>query len=360
MDDRSPYWQKRARVPRSVIIAFYRELSTMLKAGITLIDALQVTVNYSPDDTMPLIAAQLQSKLDAGYNLSGAMSDFPRVFSPVALALVRLGENNGQVIEQLAQLSTWLERDDRVRRKVVSAMTYPLFALVITGVLTLALFLTVVPGFIQMFEEMKIPLPFPTLVLAKVTHLMTSPAAWALGSFSGLLAVMASRSLLESKTNQLRFYSFCLMVPVIGPLLQSTAVARFAFAATAMLNSGSNIITGFRLAADTTGSPLMMDDADRLVRSLEDGMPLSEHMALRPDIYPRICVQLTAVGEESARLPKMFGVMAGHYEEQIDHDIHVMTALLEPALMGILAVVVGFIVMGVFLPMYSFVADLGS
>lgn len=360
MEERSPYWQKRARVPRSVIIAFYRELSTMLKAGIPLIDALQVTVNHSPNDTMSLVAAGLQSKLDSGYNLSGAMSDFPRVFAPVALALVRLGENNGQVIEQLAQLSAWLERDDRVRRKVISALTYPLFALGITAILTLALFLTVVPGFIEMFEEMKIDLPLPTLVLAKLTHLLTSPMAWAVASFSGLLLVMGSRSFLESKDNQRRFYSFCLMIPVVGPLLLSTAIARFAFAATAMLNSGSNIVTGFRLAADTTGSPLMMEDADRLVRSLEDGMPLSEHMAFRPDIYPRICVQLTAVGEETARMPKMFGVMAEHYEEQINHDIHIMTALLEPLLMSVLAVIVGFIVMGVFLPMYSFVADLGS
>ena len=331
----------------------------MLKSGITLIDALQVTVSHSVNDTMSLVAAHLQSKLDSGFTLSVAMSEFPRIFSPVAIALVRLSEANGQVIEQLAQLSVWLERDERLRRKVVSALTYPIFALSITGVLTLALFLTVVPGFIEMFEDMKIELPLPTKVLAAATHLITSPLAWALTSFSLLVLVMVSRSALESKTNQMAVYSLLLQAPVLGPLLQSTAIARFAFAATAMLGSGSNIITGFKLSADTTGSPLLMADASRMVQSLEERRQLSDHMADRPDIYPRICVQLTAVGEESARMPEMFSVMAVHYEEQIDHEIGILTSLLEPMLMSILAVVVGFIVMGVFLPMYSFVNQIG-
>ena len=359
MDERSPYWQKRARVPRTVVVGFYRELSTMLRAGISVIEALQVTVNHSANDTMALVAAHLQSKLDSGFTLSAAMAEFPRIFSTVAIALVRLGENNGQVIEQLAQLSTWLERDEKLRRKVISALTYPIFALTITGMLTLALFLTVVPGFIQMFEEMKITLPLPTRVLAAATHLITSPMAWAVTSFTLLVLVMVSRSALESKNNQMAAYAFCLYLPVIGPLLKSTAIARFAFAATAMLGSGSNIISGFKLSADTTGSPLIMADATRMVKSMEEGRLLSEHMSDRPDIYPRICVQLTSVGEESARMPEMFGVMAEHYEEQIDHEIHLMTSLLEPALMSVLAVIVGFVVMGVFLPMYSFVNQIG-
>lgn len=360
MDERSPYWQKRARVPRAIVVGFYRELSTLLKAGIGIIEALQVTVDHSPSDTMSLVARHLQSKIDEGYPLSVAMSDYPRIFQPVAIALVRLGENNGQVIEQLAQLSVWMERDERLRRKVVSALVYPCFVLTVTAILTLALFLTVVPGFITMFEEMNIVLPLPTRVLAAVTHLITSPLTWAVSSFLALVVVMLSRSALESKSNQLLLYRLALSVPVLGPLLQSTAIARFAFAATAMLSSGSNIISGFRLSADTTGSPLMVADSDRMVKSLEDGRQLSEHMSDRPDIYPRICVQLTGVGEESARMPEMFAVMAAHYEELIDHQIHLVTSLLEPALMSILAVVVGFIVMGVFLPMYSFVNQIGS
>jgi type IV pilus assembly protein PilC len=359
MSQRSPYWQKRAKVPRNIVVSFYRELSTMLRSGVSMVDALQVTVNHSADDTMSLVAAHLQTRLDSGYCLSAAMAEFPRIFSPVALALVRLGESNGQVIEQLAQLSVWLERDEKLRRKVVSALTYPVFALVITGILTLALFLTVVPGFIEMFEDMKMELPLPTRVLAAVTHLITSPLAWAITSFTLLVLVMVSRSALESKVNQMAVYSILLHTPVIGPLLQSTAVARFAFAATAMLGSGSNIITGFKLSADTTGSPLIIADAKRMVQSLEEGRQLSEHMGDRPDIYPRICVQLTAVGEESARMPEMFGVMAEHYEEQIDHEIQILSSLMEPLLMSILAVVVGFIVMGVFLPMYSFVNQIG-
>jgi type IV pilus assembly protein PilC len=263
------------------------------------------------------------------------------------------------MISQLAQLAAWMERDEKLRRKVMSALTYPTFALTITFGLTLALFLTVVPGFIDMFEDMKIELPFPTKVLAATTHLLTSPLAWATASFTGLVLIMVSRGVLESKSNQLVLYRLLLTVPVLGQLLQSTAVARFAFAATAMLSSGTNIIVGFRLAMEATGSPLMIADADNMSKALENGRQLSEHMADHREIYPRLCAQLAGVGEESARLPQMFGVMAHHYEEQIDHEIHLVTSLLEPALMAVVALVVGFIVMGVFLPMYSFVAEIG-
>lgn len=359
MNERSPYWQKRARVPRPVVIGFFRELSTMLKSGIGVIDALQVTVEHSVNDTMSVIAAQLQTKISTGFPLSVAMGEFPKVFSPVSIALIRMGESNGQIIEQLGQLSTWMDRDEKLRRKVISALTYPTFALAITALLTLALFLTVVPGFIDMFEEMKIDLPFPTKVLAVATKVLTSPLAWAMICFGGLVAVMLSKNLFETPAARLRLYAASLSIPVVGSLIQSTAIARFAFAASAMLMSGSNIITGFRLAAEATGSPPIEADADRLVESLEEGRQLSEHMDDRPDIYPRICVQLTAVGEESARMPKMFTVMAEHYEEHIDHQIQVVTSLLEPLLMSVVALVVGFIVMGVFLPMYSFVAQIG-
>lgn len=331
----------------------------MLRSGIGVIDALQVTVDHSINDTMSLIASHLQSKISTGYTLSVAMSEFPKVFSPVSIALVRLGESNGQVIEQLSQLSAWMDRDEKLRRKVISALTYPTFALGVTALLTLALFWTVVPGFIEMFEDMKIELPFPTKVLALATKSLSSPLVWALACFGGLITVMLSKNLFETPAARLRLYALTMSLPVIGPLVQSTAIARFAFAASAMLTSGSNIITGFRLAAEATGSPLIESDADRLVESLEEGRQLSEHMDDRRDIYPRICVQLTAVGEESARLPKMFEVMAEHYEEHIDHQIQIVTSLLEPLLMSIVALVVGFIVMGVFLPMYSFVAQIG-
>lgn len=359
MSERSPYWQKRARVPRAIVIGFYREMSTMLQAGIGIVEALRVTIDHSVNDTMSLVAAGLQEKIDAGYPLSQGMLDFPRVFSPVGVTLVRLGEMNGQIIQQLAQLSAWMERDEMLRRKVKAALTYPVFALTVTLGLTLALFLTVVPGFIEMFEEMKIDLPMPTKVLAAATHLITSPLFWAVVSFAGLALVMFSRGLMESKSNQLRLYIFALTVPILGSLLRSTAVARFAFAATAMLESGSNFVSGFRLAMQATGSPLMIADIEPMTRALEDGKQLSEHMDEHSEIYPRLCTHLVGVGEESARLPQMFSVMATHYEEQIDHEIHLVTSLLEPALMAVVAVIVGFIVMGIFLPMYSFVAQIG-
>jgi type IV pilus assembly protein PilC len=355
MEQRSPYWQRRARCPRSIVIAFYRELSTLLKAGLPIINALQVTVDHSADDTMAVVAADLQAKLDAGQPMSVAMSSFPRIFEPVPIGLIRLGETTGQLIAQLEQISVWMDRDEKLRRRVVAALIYPTFALTITAVLTLVLFVTVVPGFIQMFQEMKVALPFPTRVLVAVTHLLTSPVTWAAASFFVLVLSMVSKRFLNSPSHRLLLFRLGLAVPVLGPLLQYTGVARFAFAAAPMLRSGGNVVAGFRLSAEASGSPAITADAEPLAKALQDGRMLSEHLAKHPEIYPTIAVQLVAVGEESARLPEMFRVMADFFEEVIEHQIHLLTSLLEPLLMAIVSIVVGFVVMGVFLPMYGFV-----
>lgn len=359
MDTSSPYWQQRASVPRPLVVNFYRELSTLLGSGIAIIDALQVTVQHSTSDNLSLVVEHIQRKLDSGHPLSDGMSEFPRIFSPVAISLVRLGERDGNIIKQLAKLSDWMDRDEQLRRKVLSALVYPVFALSLTFLLTLTLFITVIPGFIEMFEDMEIELPLPTKILAILTEAVTSPLAWSALSFALLAVVLASRSFLESDRGRVIIYRFVSTVPVLGPLVVSSGIARFSFAATAMLESGSNVVSGFKLALQASGSPLLKADAQALARALEDGETLSSHMASRPEIYPSIAIQLAAVGEESAQMPEMFTVISAHYEEQIEHQIHIISALLEPILMSIVAFVVGFVVIAVFLPMYGFIDKLG-
>lgn len=359
MDTSSPYWQKRAKVPQTLVVNFYRELSTLLGAGMSLIDALQVTIDHTPNDTMAVVVQHIQQRLDGGNALSDSMSEFPKIFSPVAISLTKLGEGNGQVVQQFSKLSDWMERDEGLRRKVLSALVYPVFALCLTFILTLTLFLTVIPGFIEMFEDMEIELPLPTKILALATEAVTSPLAWSFLSFSLLAVVLAGRSFMESASGQAAIYRFGTTVPLIGPLILSSGMARFAFAATAMLESGSNVVGGFQLALEASGSPLLMADSAALGKALEDGQRLSDHMESRPDIYPNIAIQLTAVGEESAQMPEMFKVISHHYEEQIEHQIHLLSALLEPILMSIVAFVVGFVVVAVFLPMYGFINELG-
>lgn len=355
MDTSSPYWQKRAKVPKSLVVNFYREVSTLLGSGVSIIDALQVTVDHSPSDTLAVVVKHIQEKLDGGHSLSDGMSEFPRIFSPVAISLTKLGERDGQITKQLSKLSDWMERDEQLRRKVTSALVYPVFALSLTFALTLALFLTIIPGFIEMFDDMGIELPLPTKVLALMTHAVTSPLAWSVLSFSVLAVMVGSRSFLESPRGQRAVYRFSSSVPVLGSLMTSSGMARFAFAATAMLQSGSNVVSGFKLALEASGSPLLKANSRALVEALENGESLSAHMAKHPELYPPIATQLAAVGEESAQMPEMFQVISHYYEEQIEYQIHLVSALLEPVLMSIVAVVVGFVVISVFLPMYGFI-----
>ncbi len=358
MESKPEYWRQRARCSPTVVVGFYRELATLLASGISIVDALQVSIDYSSDDTMPLVAAELQQMVSSGYPLSIAMEQFPRIFSNLSVALVRLGEDGGSLINQLQQLCIWMERDNKLRRQVVSALTYPAFALVITVILTLILFLSVVPDFMLMFDEMGIELPLPTKVLSFLTLWITNPTTWAILSVISLIALYLSRSTLETEQGQAAVYGFALKLPVFGTLLRDCATARFAFAASTMLRSGGNLLNGLRLSARASGSPLMAQDSAAIVRALGDGLSLSEHMSKHTHIYPKLCAQLTAVGEEAAKLPEMFTCMAEHYESELEYQIRLATALLEPILMGSVAFVVGSVVMAVFLPMYGFISQI--
>lgn len=353
------FWQKRIRCRPQVVIQFYRELSTMLNSGISLGDALQVAVEYGSDDTMLLVAGEVQKKVTTGHRLSAAMAGFPKVFSPLAVAMVRMGEASGQLTQGLSQLAAWMERDDKIRRQVLSALTYPAFALGLTGVLTLVLFTTVVPGFVEMFEEMNVALPLPTKILVTLTALVTSPLAWSTVSLAALVGLFLLRGFLETDQGKLRLYRFWLSLPLVGRLMKHASMARFASAADAMLRSGTDFLTGIRLAAGASGSPLLAADGEYIKRSLAEGHTLAEHFRSRPELYPPVVVQLTMVGEESAQMPRMLGFMAQHFDQEVRYQIDVLGAVLEPVLMAAVATVVGFTVISIFLPMYGFLGKLG-
>lgn len=358
--DQPAYWQKRARCRPEVLLGFYRELSTMLNSGISLMDALQVVVDFASDETLVLVVAELQTKVSSGHRLSAAMAGFPKVFPPLAVSMVAMGETSGQLVRQLDQLSGWMEKDDHLRRQLKSALTYPAFALSLTAFLTLLLFVSVVPSFIDMFDDLGAELPLPTRLLVLITSVITSPAAWTVASLFLLAVLLLGRGYFESPDVRRECYRLALFVPVVGGLMRDTAMARFTAAAAAMLEAGTDFLTGLRLAAQASGSPLVAYDSRPMRSAVEQGESLSEHFATRPDIYPRTVVHLTHAGEESARVADMFGFLARHYEEQVSYRVELMSTLLEPLLMSGVAVVVGFIVISVFLPMYSLVGKFAA
>lgn len=358
MEEQSPYWKERARVSNKKLVLFFRQLATLVGSGVPIMDSLGLTVEHDDDSSLPLVASRMQSQLAAGYTLSQASAEFPRVFAPLVVAFIRIGEENGSLVRQLEQMADWMERDQKLKGKVVAALVYPLCALALTVVLTLFLFIAVLPGFLEMFEEMEIELPLPTRILATLTAGISEPLIWAGGVFVLTSAMFAVRSFLETPSGRLSLYRLLLRTPVVGNLLRYAAVARFSYAMAAMVRSGCNFLLALRLATGVSGSPALHARMDSMLSSVSEGEPLADFMHENSEIFPKVAANLVAVAEESARLPKIFNLLAGHFEEMVEHQVEIMATLLEPILMSTVALVVGFVVVSVFLPMYGFLDKL--
>ena len=340
------------------MVLFFRQLSTLVGAGIPIVDSLGVTVEYEEDSTLPLVAARMQSQLASGFTLSQAAAEFPRVFSPLVVAFIRIGEENGSLVRQLEQMAIWMERDQKLRGKVIASLVYPACALLLTIVLTIGLFIAVIPGFIEMFQEMEIELPWPTKLLAAITTGLGEPLVWAGVVFLLTAGTVAVRSFFESPSGRLAFYRFFLNAPLIGQLLRYASVARFSFAMAAMMRSGCNFLLALRLSTGVSGSPALHARMDEMLSAVSEGDTLAEFMHRNTEIFPTVAANLVAVAEESAKLPKIFLLLARHFEELVEHQVETMATLLEPLLMSSVAVVVGFVVISVFLPMYGFLDKL--
>jgi type IV pilus assembly protein PilC len=360
MTDQEEESYARVRVPARHVALFTRQLSSMLLAGVPLLQALDALTSHEDCPAFGNVVSTLADLIASGHNFSSACAKFPRVFPPVYTSMLTIGERVGQLDSALDRLAIWLEKDDALRRRILSALSYPGLILSVACLLTLALFYTVLPGFLQIFRDMNIPMPFITRLVMAVTDAVRNPGAWLLAvalaglSFSSIQAIMARRAW------RLRAYRYILWIPVLGRMLRAGSLARFSSAAATMMNSGLEVTRSFQLAAGTSASPLLETDSSKLVKSIREGELISCHMLERPEIYPPALAHMVAAGEEASCMPEMLQRAADYQEQECNYLVDGLSAAIEPVLLGCVAVVIATVVLSVFLPMYSYIGNLGG
>ncbi|MBT9587618.1 type II secretion system F family protein [bacterium] len=332
-----------------------RQLATLLQGGTNIVVALEVLGSQVDDARLGLILNDISGKLQAGYNFSGGLSCFPNVFSPTFVGLVRAGESSGQLEGNLHRLATMLEAEAILLRKVSSAMIYPLFVLATTVVLTLFLFYTVLPNFVYIFEEMHVPLPWITRLLMWATHAVRNPGAW-LVAVGGLLHLAMLR---KTPTGRAILYRFLQRVPLLGKALHYSALTRYCWIMESGVASGLPLSLAIRLAGEASGSPALEQDVAEVLACLQSGQPLSGHYTANSEIYSRLMGNLVALGEESSSLSTVLASLSHWFNEEADCRLQFFQATMEPALMAFVSLLVGTVVVGIFLPLYSFLGKLG-
>ena len=329
-----------------------RQLATMVNAGLSIIRALAILTEQTESKALAAVVQQVKADIEHGLSLSQAISKHPKVFPPVYLSMVRSGETGGMLDEVLLRLAVTLEKQLELRRRIKSAMTYPIAIGCIIVLIVTAMLAFVVPMFEGMYRDLGGTLPAPTRLLIAVSDILTS-YWWAVGATSAA-AVVGVRRWGATPAGRYSLDRLMLKLPVFGRLLHKTAIARFTRTLSSLIRSGVPIMESLDIVGDTAGNAVVRTATADAKDRVRVGESLSASLAGH-DVFPEMVVQMMAVGEETGALDDMLEKIAEFYDSEVSATVDALTSLIEPLLMVAMGLTVGGMVVALYMPMFQII-----
>lgn len=337
----------RPRVSASDLVIFTRQFSTMVEAGLPVVEILDILLEQTDDPGFKLAVTDVRAAVRGGSDLSTAMSKFPNVFSPLYVNLIRAGETSGDLDIILKRLAVYLEKNASLRRKIISAMTYPVVSLVLILAITIGLLVFIVPQFEDIFSKLGAELPLPTRIVLTISN--TLQHRWygvVLVTAAAIAGVIISR---KSARGRYFWDGLKLRMPVFGPLFQKVALSRFSRTFSTMLRSGVPMLGSLDIVASTAGNGVVEEAITASRESVRQGESLASPLS-ECSIFPPMVVRMVSVGERTGALETLLEKVADFYDEQVDAAVETLTSVIEPVMIGIMGVLVGGIVIALFMP----------
>ncbi|MBV8367335.1 MAG: type II secretion system F family protein [Candidatus Eremiobacteraeota bacterium] len=347
------------RPSRRALLAFFRSFSTLIRAGVPMRRALEVAIERAGDGALRESLRAVLAEIEHGGSLSDALARRPRTFAPLYVAMIRAGEAGGILDDVLERLASLLERDADLRKKLRAALAYPAVVLIAASALVLFLIARIVPMFAQMFDAFHVELPATTRALLAAGDALQQPAIWLAGAGALASACTAVFALARTPRGALILDGLRLRVPVVGPLLHKAITARIARMLATLLRSGIELVAALDVVRPVAGSPRYAAALERVDVALRAGEPLTAPLEASR-LFDPLAVALVRVGEETGLVDEMLLKVAAYFETDVEAAVATLGAVLEPALIGVLGAVVGFIVFSVFIPLYSLIGSVSK
>jgi type IV pilus assembly protein PilC len=340
-------------------VAFFRSFATLVRAGVPIRRGLLVTIERCENRFVAATLRDVLGDIERGDPLSTAFGRYPRTFTALIVAMVAAGESGGILDEVLDRIAQFLERDHALRKSVMSALAYP--ATVLCAALALVTFLIarVVPMFSTLFASFHVALPPSTRVLMALGDAAAQPATLVIATlFAGFVAV-CSYAVVRTNTGRDAFDRFRLNAPVVGSLLRKTIMARFARMLGTLVHSGIELSVALEVVLPVTGSPVHTTALSRVAIALREGEALTPPLAAT-GLFDPMLLALIGVGEETGMLDVMLPKAAEYFESDVTAAIATLGAVIEPALIAVLGLIVGLIVYSVFIPLYQLIGSVAQ
>lgn len=333
-------------------IAFFsRQMATMMKAGVPLLQSFDIISEGHENPNMRKLVDDLKQEVAAGHSFATALRQKPLYFDDLFCNLVDAGEQAGALEALLDRVATYKEKTESLKAKIKKAMTYPIAVVVVAFVVTGILLLKVVPQFQTIFEGFGATLPTFTLMVIGLSQIVQD-YWWVLLAGIGLGIFLFRRAYRSSEKFRNGLDRTLLKFPVIGPLLYKSAVARYARTLSTTFAAGVPLVEALDSVAGATGNVVFKNAVNKVKQDVSTGMQLNFSMR-STGVFPMLAVQMTAIGEESGALDSMLDKVATYYEDEVDNMVDSLTALMEPMIMAVLGIIVGGLVIAMYLPIFQ-------
>lgn len=341
---------KKSYCKKGELEVFTRQLSTMLSAGIPMLEALEILADQAESPGFAYCLDRVVSDIRSGSDLSKSLEPHKKVFSHIYVSMIRAGEVSGQIDIILTRLAEYLEAAAHLRSEIKSAMTYPVISLVLVIGIASFLMIGIVPSFKPVFESLEVELPKLTVVIMDIAFFMRD--FWYL-IFGGMAAAFFGiKMACKTPKGQLAKDHVMLRLPVFGILFKKVALSRFARTFSTLVKSGVPILGAMEIVSDTSGNLVISRIVDGARDSVKNGDSLSEPFT-KSTVFPPMVVKMMSIGERSGALDALLEKIAEFYDQQVEAEVKGLTSMIEPIMIAVMGVIVGGIVLAVFLPIFK-------
>jgi type IV pilus assembly protein PilC len=331
-------------------VIFTRQFSTMINAGLPLVQALDILAKQSENDALKEVTKQVVFDVESGHTVADALSRHPKAFTGLYVNMVAAGEAGGILDTILLRLAVFLEKNDALVRKVKGAMIYPSVIFSVAGIAIAVLLIFVIPVFKDMFGSAGVPLPLPTRFVMGMSDFLI--AYWYVLIIAGVVTVTLVKKYYASSSGRRNLDALMLKAPVLGDVLRKSAVSRFTRTLGTLISSGVSILDGLEITAKTSGNRVIEDAIMESRSSIAGGETIAAPLQ-KSNVFPPMVISMIAVGETTGGLDEMLTKIADFYDEEVDAAVGGLLALMEPVMIVVLGVVVGGMVVAMYLPIFD-------
>ncbi len=341
------------------IVVFTRQFSTMITAGLPLIQCLDILATQAENPVLGKTVGEVKVDVEGGSTFADALKRHPKVFDELYVNMVHAGEIGGLLDTIMNRLAKHIEKAMKLKAQIKSAMFYPAAILLVAVAVITVLMIWVIPVFAKMFAEMsggKASLPGPTQIVIDLSNFMQ--ANWYLLLGGAIALFQGTKYYYKTPAGRVTIDATLLRTPVFGDLIRKASVAKFTRTLGTLISSGVPIMDGLAITAKTAGNKIVEQAIVTARQSISEGKTLAEPLA-KSEVFPKMVTHMISVGESTGALDAMLGKIADFYDDEVDAAVQALTSLLEPIMMVFLGVVIGFIVVAMYLPIFQMASAIG-